>query len=91
MLLENPDFRKPLPPTPRAPRGSSNTTRQPRRPRHAGTQPLALGELRAGGIDFRAVAISELELHGYGIERVYDNGRLIGGRRLESTQPIRRP
>ena len=59
--------------------------------RRAGTQPLTLGELRAGGIDFPAVAISELELHGYAIERVYDNDRLIGVRLLESTQPIRRP
>jgi len=54
-------------------------------------QPPALGELRASGIDLPAVAISELELHGYAIERVYDNGRLIGGRLLESTQPTRRP
>jgi hypothetical protein len=28
-------------------------------------KPLTLGELRAGGIDFPAVVISELELHGY--------------------------
>jgi hypothetical protein len=51
--------------------------------RSAGNQPLTLGELRAGGIDFPAVVISELELHGYAIERVYEHGRLIGVRLLE--------
>jgi hypothetical protein len=44
---------------------------------------LTLGELRAGGIDFPAVVISELELYAYAIERVYGHGRLIGVRLLE--------
>jgi len=48
---------------------------------------LTLGELRAGGIDFPAVVISELELHGYAIERVYEHGRLIGVRLLETEAP----
>jgi hypothetical protein len=55
--------------------------------RSAGKQPLTLGELRAGGIDFPAVVISELELHGYAIERVYEHGRLIGVRLLETEAP----
>ena len=54
----------------------------------AGTQPLALGSC---AIDFPAVAISELELNGSVIGRVYDNGWPIGVRVLEPTPPIRRP
>ena len=56
--------------------------------RRGGTQPLALGSC---AIDFPAVAISELELHGSVIGRVYDNGWPIGVRVLEPTPPIRRP
>jgi hypothetical protein len=48
--------------------------------RQAGDQPVAFAELRAGGIDFPAAVVSELELNGYVIERVYDDGRLIGVR-----------
>jgi hypothetical protein len=33
--------------------------------RQAGTQPMTLDQLRAGGIDFPAVVIGELELNGY--------------------------
>jgi len=50
--------------------------------RQAGTQPLTLDQLRAGGIDFPAVVIGELELNGYLIERVYEHGRLLGVRLL---------
>jgi hypothetical protein len=50
--------------------------------RKAGDQPVAFAELRAGGIDFPAAIVSELELNGYVIERVYDHGRLVGVRRL---------
>ena len=32
--------------------------------RHAGEQPVTLEQLRAGGIDFPAVVIGELELNG---------------------------
>jgi hypothetical protein len=35
-------------------------------------------ELRAGGIDFPASVVSELELNGYAIERVNDPGLLDG-------------
>jgi hypothetical protein len=52
--------------------------------RRAGKQPVTLGELRAGGIHFPAVVIGELELNGYAIERVYDRGRLIGVRLLDT-------
>jgi hypothetical protein len=55
--------------------------------RRAGNQPVTLGELRAGGIHFPAVVIGELELNGYAIERVYDHGRLLGVRLLETDAP----
>ena len=38
--------------------------------RRAGDQPVAFAELRAGGIDFPAAVVSELQLNGYAIERV---------------------
>jgi hypothetical protein len=44
--------------------------------RQAGEQPVPFAELRAGGIDFPAAVVSELELSGYAIERVYDAGGL---------------
>jgi hypothetical protein len=55
--------------------------------RQAGKQPMTLDQLRAGGIDFPAVVIGELELNGYVIERVYEHGRLIGVRLLETEAP----
>ncbi len=55
--------------------------------RQAGHQPVAFSELHAGGIDFPAAVVSELELVGYAIERVYDHGRLIGVRLLEPEPP----
>ena len=56
--------------------------------RQAGTQPMTLDQLRAGGIDFPAVVIGELELNGYVIERVYEHGRQIGVRLLETELAI---
>ncbi|MGO9973196.1 MAG: hypothetical protein ACLP01_10365 [Solirubrobacteraceae bacterium] len=53
----------------------------------AGTQPATLSELRAGGIDFPAVVLSEPEINGYVIERLHDRGRLIGVRVLETEAP----
>jgi hypothetical protein len=50
--------------------------------RRAGDQPVAFAELHAGGIDFPAAVVSELELNGYLIERVNDHGRLVGLRLL---------
>ena len=55
--------------------------------RSAGQQPVTLDQLRAGGIDFPAVVIGELELSGYVIERVYEHGRQIGVRLLETEAP----
>ena len=37
--------------------------------------------------DFPAVVIGELELNGYVIERVYEHGRQIGVRLLETEAP----
>jgi hypothetical protein len=58
--------------------------------RHAGEQPVTLAQLRAGGIDFPAVVIGELELNGYVIERVHVQGRMVGMRLLE-TEPVPSP
>ena len=55
--------------------------------RTAGDQPVAFAELHAGGIDFPAAVVSELELNGYVIERVYDHGRLVGVRLLHPAPP----
>jgi hypothetical protein len=46
--------------------------------------PVTFAELRAGGIDFPAAVVSELELSGYEIERVHDRGRPIGVRLLKT-------
>ena len=58
-----------------------------KRPRQAGKQPVAFAELHACGIDFPAAVVSELELHGYAIDRVYNHGRLIGVRLLHPEPP----
>jgi hypothetical protein len=55
--------------------------------RSAGTQPVTFDQLRAGGVDFPAVVIGELELNGYVIERVYEHGRQIGVRLRETEAP----
>ncbi len=55
--------------------------------RSAGEQPVTRDQLRAGGVDFPAVVIGELELNGYVIERVYEHGRQIGVRLLETDAP----
>ena len=52
--------------------------------REAGEEPVAFADLRDGGISFPAAVVSELELNGYLIERVYDHGRLVGVRLLDS-------
>jgi hypothetical protein len=51
--------------------------------RSAGEQPVSLAALRAAGLDAPAAVISELELNGYAIERVYEHGRLLGPRLVE--------
>jgi hypothetical protein len=50
--------------------------------RQAGDQPVAFADLHASGIAFPAAVVTELELNGYVIERVYDHGRLVGVRLL---------
>ena len=55
--------------------------------RSVGDQPVTLNQLRAGGIDFPAVVIGELQLNGYVIERVYEHDRQIGVRLLETEAP----
>ena len=58
----------------------SQQQRMLQRLQHAGGQPLSLAELRGDGIDFPAMVLSELELNGYAIERVYRDRRLLGVR-----------
>ncbi|MGO9961011.1 MAG: hypothetical protein ACLP50_34390 [Solirubrobacteraceae bacterium] len=55
--------------------------------RSAGNQPVTLDQLRAGGIDFPAVVIGELELNGYVIERVQEHDRQLGVRLCETDVP----
>jgi hypothetical protein len=43
--------------------------------------------LHAGGVDFPAAVVAELELHGYTIERVREQGRLVGVRLLPPGPP----
>src|SRR2546423_668804 len=59
--------------------------------RLAGGQAVAFAELHAGGIDFPAAVVSELELNGYAIERVYDHGRMIGVRLFGPEPPAAPP
>jgi hypothetical protein len=61
--------------------------------RQAGDQPVAFAEIRAGGIDFPAAVVSELELNGYAIERVYNQGRLVGVRLVhpDRQEPLAAP
>jgi hypothetical protein len=51
--------------------------------REAVGRPVTIAELRAVGVDFPAAVISELELAGYSIDRVYDHGVQVGVRLLE--------
>lgn len=52
--------------------------------RQAGDQPASFSELHAGGTSFPAAVIGELELDGYVFERVYQHGRLVGVRLLDT-------
>lgn len=55
--------------------------------RQAGGQPVAFAELHADGIAFPVAVVTELELNGYLIERVYDHGRMVGVRLLRPEPP----
>ena len=46
--------------------------------REAGEEPVAFGELHAGGVSFPAAVVSELGLNGYPIERVMTTGGWSG-------------
>ena len=62
--------------------------------RKAASQPIGFADLHASGISFPAAVVSELELNGYPTERVYDHGRLVGVRLLDSEprdKPAARP
>ena len=54
--------------------------------RSARGEPVSLAALRAAGVDFPAAVISELELNGYVIERVHEEGRLVGMRLVEGEE-----
>ena len=58
--------------------------------RQAGSEPVAFADLHAGGIDFPATVVGELELNGYVIERVHELGRLVGVRLLQP-EPVDAP
>ena len=56
--------------------------------RQAGDEALPFAALHAAGLTFPAAVVSELELTGYVIQRVYEHGRLIGVRLLEPEPPV---
>jgi hypothetical protein len=55
--------------------------------RQASDQPVSFAELRAVGIDFPATVVSELQLNGCAIDRVYERGRLVGARLVNPEPP----
>ena len=55
--------------------------------RQAGHEPVAFADLHADGIAFPAAVVSELELNGYLIDRVYDHGRMVGAPLLQPEPP----
>lgn len=54
--------------------------------RDAEGEPVGFDALHAGGIDFPAAVVTELELNGYVIDRVYRDGRLVGVRLVGDSQ-----
>ena len=66
-----------------AARGDNQQERLLARLRSARREPVGFADLRAGGIDFPATVVSELELLGYPVDRVYRGGVLVGVRLLE--------
>jgi hypothetical protein len=65
-------------------RGDTLQQRLLERLRAASPEPVSFANLRGGGIDFPAAIVSELELSGYPVDRVYRGGRLVGVRLLET-------
>ena len=64
-------------------RADTQQQRSLERLREAGGRPVTFAELRARGVDFPAAVVSELELAGYAIDRVYAHGSQVGVRLLE--------
>jgi hypothetical protein len=64
-------------------RGDTLQQRLLERLRAASPEPVSFAELRSGGVDFPAAIVSELELTGHPVDRVYRNGVLVGVRLLE--------
>ncbi len=56
-------------------------------PRLGPAEPMTLDQVRGGGIDFPAVVIGELELNGFVIERVHEQGKLLSARLVETRSP----
>jgi hypothetical protein len=76
--IRSPDGSSPRPTVPAIAVRDEQQERTLERLRQAGQQPVSFAELRARGIEFPAVVLTELELSGYAIERVRDRGRLAG-------------
>ena len=55
--------------------------------RQAGGDPVSFARLRADGILFPAPIVRELVLGGYEIDRVLDQGRIVGVRLIEPEPP----
>jgi hypothetical protein len=58
-----------------------------KRLRQAAGRPLSFAELRDDGIHFPATVVGELEMHGYAIERVYEQRRMVGVRLVRREPP----
>jgi hypothetical protein len=50
--------------------------------------PVTFAELRASGIHFPAAVVSELQLGGYAVEHVREQGRMVGVRLVESDPTV---
>jgi hypothetical protein len=68
-------------------RGDTLQQRLLERLRAVSPEPISFADLRSGGIDFPAAIVSELELSGYPVDRVYRSGVLVGVRLLETDDP----
>jgi hypothetical protein len=68
-------------------RGDTQQQRLLERLRSARPEPVSFADLRAGGVDFPAAIVSELELSGYPVDRVHRAGVIVGVRLLESDLP----
>jgi hypothetical protein len=60
-----------------------------KRLRQAAGRPLSFAELRDDGIHLPATVVGELEMHGYAIERVYEQRRMVRVRLVRQSLPMR--